>query len=151
LQVKNPIAKISHLGSILSFIKELCMTRNIFIFLLFFFCLPAFSVTPGPLCNQHASIASAPDFCVTFPPAAECNCNNMTHNPDFCKSMTNIYKMMISTYGSLDGACKMQNITDPAECVADWNCYWDGGVSSKDHKPCDANGIRCTTDPRPPG
>jgi hypothetical protein len=113
--------------------------------------LPAISQVQAPLCTATASVSSAPDFCKTFVPAAECNCTNHKQPPSVCSSMTQIYLRMVGTYGSLPGACANQNITDQAECIADWNCYWDGGTSSKDHKPCNATGIRCTTDPRPPG
>src|SRR6185437_4133481 len=99
-------------------------------------------------CNPHAAISSAPNFCATFPPAATCNCCQHKQPASVCESMSQIYSRMIGTYGSLEGACKNQNVTDAAECVADWNCYWDGGISSKDGKPCNATGIRCTTDPR---
>jgi hypothetical protein len=102
-------------------------------------------------CNVHASVASAPDFCKTFPPAATCNCCKHLQPSSVCESMSKIYSEMVGTYGSLKGACQNQNVTDAAECVADWNCYWDGGNSSKDGKPCNATGVRCTNDPRPPG
>ena len=109
----------------------------------------SFSPVNMPMCDTHAATSSAPNFCATFPPAAECNCNNHLHNPTYCSVMTNVYCSMLGTYGSLEGACKNQNITDYNECVADWNCYWDGKNSSKDGKPCNATGIQCTTVPRP--
>lgn len=135
------------------------MIRKVFISTLFFFSISVFaasdvisqflSSSPPPWCNPKASTSSAPDFCVTFPPAAICNCENHGMPPSFCSNMTNIYCSMLKTYGTLENACKNQNVTDYAECVADWNCYWLGGKSSKDGKSCNATGVRCTTDPQP--
>jgi hypothetical protein len=143
-------------------IRKICIS-----ILLCFFSLSTFAATDivsrylapvhtgAPMCDTHASYSYQSTFCATFPPAAICNCQLHTTDPNYCSSMTNIYKAMIKTYGSLAGACKMQNVTTPDECVADWNCYWDGGkptnLPPSDTRLCDGNGIACTTDPRPPG
>jgi hypothetical protein len=143
------------------------MVRKAFLFFLFSFSLSTFASTdvisqylPASqdlcksivsTCSPKADKSSDPTFCATFTPAAQCNCCQHKQPSSVCESMSNIYKMMVGTYGSLKGACQNQNLTDVDECIADWNCYWDGGISSKDNKPCNATGVRCTTDPRPPG
>jgi hypothetical protein len=133
--------------------------RKVFIFILCFFNVSAFaapdvvsqylSSSPTPWCNPNAAMSSAPNFCATFPPAATCNCENHGMTPGFCSVMTNIYCSMLKTYDTLENACNHQNVTNPAECVADWNCYWLGGKSSKDGKSCNSTGVRCTSDPQP--
>jgi hypothetical protein len=107
----------------------------------------------APMCDIHAATSTQPNFCATFPPAATCNCENHVPNPPYCEQMNNVYCSMLLTYGSLEKACQNQNVTSYNECVADWNCYWDGGKSSFPPSPnstlCNATGVKCTSAIRP--
>jgi hypothetical protein len=138
------------------------MIRKVLLFTLFFFNISTFASTDvvsqylpshqKTACDPHAAISSASNFCATFPPAATCNCENHGMTPAFCSDMTNIYTAMMQTYHhNLADACnnpKAQTVSSTQECIDDWNCYWSGGISTTGK--CNATGLACTTNPRPP-
>lgn len=110
-----------------------------------------FSVTPVIAVQSNIFATScgqsAPDydtnFCPSFKSAVECYCEQEDKMPSsFCSNMNAVYSAMISTYGSLETACKNQSHASYQTCVDDWNCYRKGGKDSNGNL-CSSTGNAC--------
>lgn len=59
-----------------------------------------------------------------------------------CMDMNLIYQRIISVYGSIEVACKIQVETSAQECLDDWKCYRRGGKNSQGDL-CNGSGKPC--------
>lgn len=89
-----------------------------------------------------ATPSNAPGFCQSFKTAAECHCNSSGLPRGMCNNLNLLYKRMIDTFGSLQKACEFQHNTSAQECVDDWNCYRNGGLTSNSEL-CSGTGSAC--------
>ena len=90
----------------------------------------------------RATASSSLDFCSSFAVAAECHCQASGLRRDMCLNHDVLYKRMIITFGSLQRACEFQHDTTAQECIDDWNCFRNGGVTS-DNQLCSGTGKAC--------
>ena len=82
-----------------------------------------------------------PQFCHSFAQVARCTCEEKM--PDFmCKSVDQVYDIMILRYQSQENACHHQTRTSFQTCMDDWNCYRLGGKDSNGNL-CSSTGKAC--------
>ena len=112
-------------------------------------CFGACSFAVADVAAEFSALAACPNataiddvnFCASFKTSAICHCSASL---PACKmyTMSKIYAVMLSRYGSLQSACNSQHDTDPQTCVDDWNCYLLGGVDSHGNA-CSSTGAAC--------
>ncbi len=100
----------------------------------------SFSVYAGNCPN--ATSASSANFCESFKVAAECHCRASGLRQEMCTNYEMIYKRMLVTFGSLQRACEFQHDSSTQECIDDWNCFRQGGSTSKSEL-CSGTGGAC--------
>ena len=88
-----------------------------------------------------ATATNDPNFCASFTASAVCHC---AATMPACKfySVSKIYTLMLSKYGTLAAACGSQNDTTQQTCIDDWNCYLLGGTDSSGNV-CSSTGQAC--------
>ncbi len=97
-------------------------------------------------CSQvpaKAPLYSDPTFPGIFEDISACQCEAHGLPKKFCEgtgerpyNVAGLYKMMINFSGSLAKACDGQSITDPATCVADWQCFCTGKLGQDPGANC---------------
>ena len=102
------------------------------------------------LCLFSISIFACPratptndvNFCASFKAAATCYCTSSGLPPSMCQDMGQLYKRMLSVFGSLQKACAYQSYTSVQDCVDNWSCYLRGGIDSTG-KLCSSTQLAC--------
>lgn len=92
-------------------------------------------------CSQALPIDN-PGFCQSFAEAASCYCQSQGLPARMCSNLRLIYNRMISTFGSIDKACRYQKENTYQNCLDDWNCFLNGGVLP-DGRMCSGTGQAC--------
>ena len=83
-----------------------------------------------------------PGFCQSFQNVAQCHCQSSGLPARMCNNIQLVYKRMISTFGSIERACKYQKDTSYENCIQDWKCYLSGGSTADVHL-CSGTGQAC--------
>lgn len=78
----------------------------------------------------RATATNDVNFCASFKAAAVCYCTSSGLPASMCQDMNQLYKRMLSVFGSLQKACAYQSYTSAQECIDNWNCYLKGGIDS---------------------
>lgn len=86
--------------------------------------------------------ASELGFCSSFQKVAQCHCQASGLPAKMCNNVSMVYKRMISTFGSIERACKFQKDTTYDTCMEDWRCYQQGGLTDKGLL-CNSTGLAC--------
>ena len=102
--------------------------------------LPEYSSLTSTSCPGATATDDA-NFCGSFKTSAVCHCSVTLPACKFYK-MSQIYKLMLSKFGSIKSACDSQHDTDSQTCVDDWNCYLLGGNDSHGNH-CSSSGQAC--------
>jgi len=112
--------------------------------ILLFCTILLFSVTPfaASKCKQ-ALPTNDEGFCASFKSIAQCHCVEPGLPAGMCQDVEQIYKRMISVFGSTDKACSYQKDTDKQTCLDDWKCYREGGQDSQG-RLCSGVGLKCS-------
>jgi len=84
----------------------------------------------------------SPSFCQDFDQIAKCHCSQTGLPAKLCQNVSLIYSRMISTFGSIEKACRFQKDTTQENCIDAWKCYREGGQLSNG-KFCSGSGIAC--------
>jgi hypothetical protein len=92
-------------------------------------------------CPQALAIDD-PGFCQSFSQVAQCHCQSSGLPARMCSNVQLVYQRMISTFGSVERACKYQKDTSYDICMQDWQCYLNGG-SRADGALCSQTGQAC--------
>lgn len=82
------------------------------------------------------------NFCPSFKAAAICHCTASGLPYGICKDVGNVYRRMVSFFGSLERACQHQTHTSAQTCIDNWNCYLNGGIDSSG-RACSNNNKAC--------
>ncbi len=91
-----------------------------------------------PQIDQYDS----PQFCQEFENIARCHCTNSGLPARMCQKVDLIYSRMISTFGTIEKACRFQKDTSVQNCIAAWQCYLKGG-QLEDGRLCNGTGYAC--------
>lgn len=83
-----------------------------------------------------------PGFCQSFSDVARCYCQSQGLPARMCSNVQLIYNRMISTFGSIDRACRYQRENTYQNCLDDWQCFLNGGVLA-DGRVCSGTGLPC--------
>jgi hypothetical protein len=116
------------------------MKKNKKLFLLCLFSCLSFQVYSGA-CPQTDKY-DTPEFCKDFENIARCHCNNSGLPAKMCQKVDLIYLRMISTFGSIEKACRFQRDTSTQSCIDAWQCYLKGG-QLEDGRLCNGSGLPC--------
>ncbi len=81
-------------------------------------------------------------FCKSFQAVAQCHCQSSGLPAKMCSNVSQVYQRMISTFGSIERACKYQKDTSYENCMQDWKCYLYGG-NTNTHTLCNGTGKAC--------
>lgn len=92
-------------------------------------------------CSQALPV-DEPGFCQSFANAARCYCQSQGLPAKMCANVKLIYNRMISTFGSIDKACRYQKENSYQTCLDDWQCFLNGGVLA-DGRVCSGTGQSC--------
>ena len=84
-----------------------------------------------------------PGFCQSFSDVARCYCQSQGLPARMCANVQLIYNRMISTFGSIDRACRYQKENTYQNCLDDWQCFLHGGVLP-DGRVCSGTGQACS-------
>jgi hypothetical protein len=84
----------------------------------------------------------SPEFCKAFEEIARCHCTNSGLPSRLCQNVQSIYSRMISTFGSIDKACRFQKDTSQNNCIDAWKCYLQGGELG-DGQACSGSRLPC--------
>lgn len=101
----------------------------------------AFSFSSNAACPQAAPVNSDA-FCYSFQSVAECHCKASGLPKKMCDNIPLVYQRMISTFGTIERACRYQKETSFQNCMNDWQCYLNGGTTS-DGLLCNGTGAAC--------
>lgn len=112
-----------------------------FVTLIFSLLISMSSYSMTLTCPQ-ATPTNVSGFCQSFEQAAKCYCASTGLPKGMCNNMKDIYKRMISIYGSVKRACEFQKNTGTETCIDDWNCYRNGGKNA-DGQLCSSTGNVC--------
>ena len=82
------------------------------------------------------------NFCQAFDEIAKCHCAQTGLPAKLCQNVSLIYSRMISTFGSIEKACRFQKDTSLKNCIDAWKCYREGGQLSNG-KFCSGTGLPC--------
>lgn len=107
------------------------------------FCLMATwsLVTFAGVCPQTQQY-DTPQFCQEFENIARCHCANSGLPARMCQKVDLIYSRMISTFGTIEKACRFQKDTSTQNCIDAWQCYLKGGQLA-DGRLCNGTGNAC--------
>lgn len=83
-----------------------------------------------------------PGFCQSFAEVARCYCQSQGLPARMCSNVQLIYNRMISTFGSIERACRYQKENTYQNCIDDWECFLHGGVLP-DGRVCSGTGLAC--------
>ena len=107
------------------------------------FCIGALftSIAYANSCPQAVAVDD-PGFCQSFSQVAQCHCQSSGLPARMCSNIQLVYQRMVSTFGSVERACKYQRDTSYENCMQDWACYLNGG-STADGALCSQTGQAC--------
>ena len=90
------------------------------------------------------SAYDTPEFCGMFESIARCHCQASGLSAKMCSNVPLIYSRMLSTFGSIERACRFQKDTTPQNCIDAWQCYLKGGQLANG-QVCNGTGSPCAT------
>lgn len=91
---------------------------------------------------QQADAYDTPEFCANFESIAKCHCQATGLPARLCANVPMIYSRMLSTFGSIEKACRYQKDTSYQSCLDAWQCYQKGGRLA-DGRICNGTGLPC--------